>query len=874
MIKVDPSKFVHGVKKLDKPKDLDDREMSRSKVTDLTWELEENQSENYKKRKGEFPEYSPPKKKLTVKHSSRSFDTEDDGFEVVSLQASPPQRGHVRNAPTTVYPTASGGAHCHSASKSPLPDVVTSAVDADFLKKFNSSDSESDAETSQHKTRMSTSQKKTKPSPKTKEKPDLSSRKRFSLKCLQKSDRACSGEGEQSVSVSSMKSSEAVLEMTPGKPHLSAGLKHPAIDSGSESNTPLTSMQKKNKQDLGVSVQRTKNRDIRVDQTRTREKQFQGVQADRKTSSVQGKGKKLKSKKKAALTSTKRLPGFGGTAMLESDQVQTAVGDKKPIRTFDGVKYGTEILQSLFTLSDESADETDKSHVVDAREGDADFLGLQGAVDKLLRLQGGMKPSKCDGGAMRNSDLEKDSSGGAGKWTSLGVDSSRCGGTGKSPETKGSVFGKFSEKHTAKIVPDFDENGASHSETDSSESKSTDFDIFALELPVSSSGYQSDQTESSSSGTESASGDSEGRWAGNTESTSSSQVASTQRDTHISRLSARDAADDLEHGSESINSEFEKAAEMQNAETKMKSNSSKELVLEPRSSPGGSFSVTPLAARTQRSPEWKSRKRTPESSADDSESDLETVAKINTSQNKRKQTTQLSPKISGSPDFKSPRTKNASLAADGTKMSEFSSGLNDTLSPSSTPRSCSIFGRKGSDHSSDSEEDLLDLVSSGKVKKVKEYEKRAVQQLPGKQKELKMKLGTPKTPKGSKESKHATMNEKVKSKEQKVVDGTQRREILTDKKEIGNRPDEQTKQGQENSSVGEKEKDTDQAREEMKKKPKTKNEKHAMDNEKRLESLKQKELELRNQKDAIKRALSTVVRSKIWFAHRTGVPLA
>ena len=145
-------------------------------------------------------------------------------------------------------------------------------------------------------------------------------------------------------------------------------------------------------------------------------------------------------------------------------------------------------------------------------------------------------------------------------------------------------------------------------------------------------------------------------------------------------------------------------------------------------------------------------------------------------------------------------------------ISEFSSGFTETK----------VEKHKICD-SSDSEEDLLDMVNSGKMKKVREYEKKAMDDNPGK-----------------------------KGKGIKKVEKPEKEDKLEEDK------NQMVKSGRPKSNEAIKSKSNDDTKT-SERKPKTKQEKHALDNERRMESMRQKELEVRNHKAAIKKALASIV---------------
>ena len=161
-------------------------------------------------------------------------------------------------------------------------------------------------------------------------------------------------------------------------------------------------------------------------------------------------------------------------------------------------------------------------------------------------------------------------------------------------------------------------------------------------------------------------------------------------------------------------------------------------------------------------------------------------------------------------DRKNPRGNH--LSTNTLVTSEFVSGLSGTNSPVGDTI----------DHENDSDtEDLLDLVSSGKMKKVVEYEKKAIENIIGK-------------------------------KEKNLIKGNSKNAEIKDKLDRLNRSEQSKSQDSTDGNFTIKVKH-------LEKRPKTKQEKHELDNKRRIESMRQKEQEARNHKAVISKALASLV---------------
>ncbi|WAR02963.1 NOL8-like protein [Mya arenaria] len=131
IMKVDPSKLTHNLKKL-----TDDCDMGGLKVSSLTWEMEDSASEITRKRKGEFPEVHGEKKKKDVNQSDLQKRIE----EVLSHDKQVAKERKEMEDDLEIVPVA------NSISKAPVKSSETDQGSSkDNLAKFDS-DSESEME--------------------------------------------------------------------------------------------------------------------------------------------------------------------------------------------------------------------------------------------------------------------------------------------------------------------------------------------------------------------------------------------------------------------------------------------------------------------------------------------------------------------------------------------------------------------------------------------------------------------------------------------------------------------------------------------------------------------------------------------------------
>ncbi len=677
---MDPSKYVHGVKNLDKAED--DKRLSTTSEK-LTWKLSEPTSENYKKRKGEFPKYTPPaKKKKPLFALSERSRNEEDGFEVVSAEV-----GGVKQSPRVQNVSRfdsdySSGDEQHTVDlaqkkrhKAPLPDLVKSTERVPHPKQFNFSDSDSETQ------RPSKTAKETK--------------------------------GSKMKIAFSTPTSEKM------KPHRNE------MDSGSESDTPFASLQKKavvrsnSPRKLTTEPPTpTKSSATKSDNQKKRKKpadsQKTAVSCPEVNKSKESP-KMLKTAERKLNASTKkqkskigRLPGFGGTAMLDTEKPVIPV-KKKPIRTFDDVKYGADILAELFASDSSDNEEGEESGGDVGEAGQQEFQELQGAINDLLGLKSRIKFGQSN--VSKQTSAEKRA-------------------TQKESNPNISSGDADSEHSTS----DADDEGDAH------------------ENQVSSSGSVS-PPENSDSSCESLDYDSDDE--------------SSEDEMQVLKDQPTEQQPGLKVGAEG-------SVECQSDSTDMEERNT--LV----------------------------SKKLPNNPA------VKTVAKTKVESAKAE-----------------PKRRAAGLST----FSEFSSGL---MEGATVTR-----GNLDFDRGSDSEDDFFDLIASGNMKKVKEFERKA----------------NMKTSKDKKTSPSKRQLENVETKEVKTPAVKEKKPVTKDllsPKAKQSAPAELTTEACE---------PTKGTREHVKSKPMTKTQKHAADNEKRLESLRNKEQAVKTQQNTIKKALASIVSS-------------
>ena len=284
---------------------------------------------------GEFPEYTPPKKR-----KSNLASNDDNDFEVVSLDRAQPAGRNSRSFAESGYNSDSSSDQCstETSRQGPLPDIVKSTrLSAKMFKNFNSSDSESDEEIAEnviHNSEHKLSDKFTK-----------------------------SANEKLTLPSTTQRASNVTKKLNTTLQQKRINLS----DSGSESDTPMTSFKKKGKRDLVPSVKYFP-------------KKGEGNE------NVQNR--KLHEDKVHTAKPVGRLPEFRGTAMLDL-VAKTSVGKTKPKHQFDGVRYGADILAELF--ASESSSEESSDDIEDGKADVPDFTNLQGAIDSLLGLKEGVE---------------------------------------------------------------------------------------------------------------------------------------------------------------------------------------------------------------------------------------------------------------------------------------------------------------------------------------------------------------------------------------------------------------------------------------------------------------------------------------------------
>ena len=289
---------------------------------------------------GEFPAYTPPKK--------RKFNlafNDDNDFEVVSLDRA---QTAGRNSGTCAsgYNSDSSNEECstETSRQGPLPDIVRSTrLSAKMFKKFSSSDSESesDEEIAENVKHISEHVKH-------------NSEHKLSDKFMKSANEKLT-----------LPSTTQRMSNVTKKLNTTQQKRFNQSDSGSESDTPMTSFNKKGKRDLVPSVNFFPKKGEGNDNVQSR---------------------KLHEDKVHRTKPVGRLPEFRGTAMLDL-VAKTSVGKTEPKHQFDGVRYGADILAELFASESSSEESSDAEHNIEDGNTDVpDFTNQQGAIDSLLGL--------------------------------------------------------------------------------------------------------------------------------------------------------------------------------------------------------------------------------------------------------------------------------------------------------------------------------------------------------------------------------------------------------------------------------------------------------------------------------------------------------
>ena len=282
---------------------------------------------------GEFPAYTPPKKRK----STLAYN-EDVDFEVVSLDRAEQAGRKSGSFVMSGYNSDSSSDQfsTETARQGPLPDIVKSTrLSAKMFKKFNSSVSENDEEIAEN----------------VKRNPEH-----------KLSDKFMKSASETLTFPSTTQRTSNVAK----KLNTTQQKRFSHSDSGSESDTPMTSFKKKGKRDLVPSVKYFSKKGEGNDNVQDR---------------------KLHEDKVRTAKPVGRLPEFRGTAMLDL-AAKNSVAKTKPKHQFDGVKYGADILAELFASESSSEESSDAERDIgDGNTDIPDFTNLQGAIDSLLGLK-------------------------------------------------------------------------------------------------------------------------------------------------------------------------------------------------------------------------------------------------------------------------------------------------------------------------------------------------------------------------------------------------------------------------------------------------------------------------------------------------------
>ncbi len=634
-------------------KTLDNKEEPEVSISDLTWQLEPTKNENHYRQMGQFPEYTPPKKmkRRELVQANRSNGNRGDSpekktrqseadFEVVTVDHNVSRGATSRFLSHSVYDSDSSDDGFSQEQKTKLPTTQPTQNHISPSRKMPGSGSDSESDT---------------PLESFKHSKEIRSRDFVSV--------PQSSEGK-------------------GGPEGS--------DSRSESDTPMASLAKIAKLSdtisrptKGLSSKSVNNETIDSKVKRTKVAKKNTKVAEKMTSPTKDDKKRRKS----------NIPEFRGTSMLEPDPASDKATKTSNQPSFEGVKYGADILAELFASDDDSSDD---EHV----------------KKKMKKKKGKLKPVQ---------KLSVPEFQGIG---ALQMENSECGGKVNS---------------TLSVLND----------NYSSETVLQNVETALKEFKQKSHGSDVDVIRTSSDSNSESGADSESV----TDSESDSPIQSIQRSKAESvRNKKRKLSIDKIQQSESSDSDSSNADEGEIVIGQSKP-MGKEPNLNMQTDPSKLKPVPVLPVDLQR--------------------------------------------------------KRAALVTD-----EFDSGI--TFNPQSER------GEGTSRISStDSDDDLLDLIASGKMSKVKQFEKKAIADM---------------TNKGKKATKLDNVNRLGKPSES-----------IGNSSESKSSPNKST-----NVKVAEKVPEPTKSSASLK-------EKHAADNKKRLDTLKQRESEARKQKAAIKNALSSVV---------------
>ncbi|XP_010776220.1 nucleolar protein 8-like [Notothenia coriiceps] len=123
-LKYDPSKYSHNIRKLDRPSADQSASDLPTPVSQLTWELQGGDDDISKKRRGEFPAYEPPKRKMSRTDAVNSLKAEGKPRLKQSVDSAAlteaPQVTNGHKPPSTVRPAQMKG-----------PSLTLSDIDSD-----------------------------------------------------------------------------------------------------------------------------------------------------------------------------------------------------------------------------------------------------------------------------------------------------------------------------------------------------------------------------------------------------------------------------------------------------------------------------------------------------------------------------------------------------------------------------------------------------------------------------------------------------------------------------------------------------------------------------------------------------------------------
>ena len=332
---------------------------------------------------GEFPAYSPPKRQkpiysLSWNSAQRSGD--DSDFEVVSMDTPRPSGYGSRSFESSRYNSDSSDDETpvqpsdRNFTKAALPDVVESTgLTPKAMKRFNSSDSESDDSEGTNIPGLVSGAKSSK-------------RPRMKIGLPTPVAKIRKTELQKSSNISD--------------------------NSGSESDTPLASFKKKSKIDVAESAVVQRHSQVKDVCSPVKKRPMEGKK------SKTGLGHETDGRRDTKSSSAGRLPEFHGIGMLDADS-EVSVRKKEPVRQFDDVVYGADILAELFASDDSSDESSEESSGGDINLGtvtkkENKLKDIQSAIDDMLSLNKGMElkssksNSKTEGGSTETESSDTD----------------------------------------------------------------------------------------------------------------------------------------------------------------------------------------------------------------------------------------------------------------------------------------------------------------------------------------------------------------------------------------------------------------------------------------------------------------------------------